>query len=162
MVKRRNFLIFLGGSIGTVAIGCAKTSLNQRSVVSTPNQVSPTPSSPTNLPSFQPIKGPMPLPTDNLEASKQTANFTTATTTAEYATYEVVDDLVLPEGFTYDVIAAWGDKIGDSRCGYNNDYLSFVETAPNEGLLTINFEYISSKTWMETYSQVIGKDLPMT
>ena len=161
MVKRRNFLIFLGGSIGTVAIGCAKTSLNQRSVVSTPNQVSPTPSSPTNLPSFQPIKGPMPLPTDNLEASKQTANFTTATTTAEYATYEVVDDLVLPEGFTYDVIAAWGDKIGDSRCGYNNDYLSFVETAPNEGLLTINFEYISSKTWMETYSQVIGKDLPL-
>jgi secreted PhoX family phosphatase len=77
-----------------------------------------------------------------------------------YSTYEVVDDIVLPEGYTYDVIGAWGDPVGDSRFGYNNDYLSFVETAPNEGFLTINFEYISGKTWMQTYPMVVGKSLP--
>lgn len=77
-----------------------------------------------------------------------------------YSAYEVADDLVLPEGFTYDIIAAWGDKVGDSHFGYNNDYLSFVETGENEGLLTVNFEYISAKPWIQTYQKVIGKSLP--
>jgi secreted PhoX family phosphatase len=59
------------------------------------------------------------------------------------------------------VIGAWGDTIGDSRFGYNNDYLSLVETAPNEGYLTINFEYISGSTWLETYPEVIGQSLAL-
>ena len=63
---------------------------------------------------------------------------------AAYSTYEVKDELVLPEGFTYEVIAAWGDRVGDSRFGYNNDYLSLRETSPDRGLLTVNFEYISA------------------
>jgi hypothetical protein len=79
----------------------------------------------------------------------------------EFSQYTVQDDLVLPEGYTYDVIAAWGDPVGDSRFGYNNDYLSFVETAPGEGLLTVNFEYVSAGTWLATYDAVIGKDLPL-
>ncbi|MEM8505640.1 MAG: alkaline phosphatase PhoX, partial [Cyanobacteria bacterium P01_D01_bin.1] len=78
----------------------------------------------------------------------------------EYAQYAIQDDIVLPDGFTYDVIAAWGDPVGDSRFGYNNDYLSFVATGPDEGYLTINFEYISGSTWAETYETVIGKSLP--
>jgi hypothetical protein len=78
----------------------------------------------------------------------------------DYREYEIKDDLVLPEGFTYDVVAAWGDKVGDSRFGYNNDYLSFIETGKDEGLLTVNFEYISSNPWIQTYKQVIGKSLP--
>ncbi len=78
----------------------------------------------------------------------------------DYSTYEVVDDLVLPEGYTYDIVAAWGDKIGNSRFGYNNDYLSFIETGKDEGYLTINFEYISAIPWMQTYQQVTGKSLP--
>ena len=65
----------------------------------------------------------------------------------EYAQYIIQDDIVLPDGFTYDVIASWGDPVGDSRFGYNNDYLSFVPTGENEGYLTVNFEYISSSTW---------------
>ena len=78
-----------------------------------------------------------------------------------YSRFTVNDDLILPPGYTYDVIGAWGDLVGDSRFGYNNDYLSFVETAPNAGYLTINFEYISAATWMETYPAVIQKDLPL-
>lgn len=67
---------------------------------------------------------------------------------------------MLPEGFTYDVIASWGDALNDSRFGYNNDYLSFVPTGENEGYLTVNFEYISTGTRDQTYPAVIGKSLP--
>jgi secreted PhoX family phosphatase len=102
--------------------------------------------------SFKPIKGTMPLKTDGITISKQ-SQF--------YKNFEVVDDLVLPEGFVYDVIATWGDRVGDSRFGYNNDYLSLVETAKNEGYLTVNFEYISSIPWTQAYTKVIGKSLPV-
>ncbi|MEM9568176.1 MAG: alkaline phosphatase PhoX, partial [Cyanobacteria bacterium P01_E01_bin.34] len=76
--------------------------------------------------------------------------------TEAYSEFAVSDDVVLPEGYTYDVVAAWGDEVGDSRFGFNNDYLSFVETAPGEGFLTINFEYISGDTWLATFPEVIG------
>jgi secreted PhoX family phosphatase len=59
------------------------------------------------------------------------------------------------------VIATWGDRVGDSRFGYNNDYLSLVETAKNEGYLTVNFEYISSIPWEQAYTKVTGKSLPI-
>ncbi len=105
---------------------------------------------PTSL-SFTPIKGAMPLDTDGVAKTKQIE---------AYSKFEVVDDLVLPEGYAYDIVAAWGDRVGDSRFGYNNDYLSFVETGKDEGLLTVNFEYVSPKPWTQTYKQVIGKSLP--
>lgn len=78
----------------------------------------------------------------------------------QYGRYTVVDDLVLPEGITYEVVAAWGDAVGDSRFGYNNDYLAFVETGENEGYLTVNFEYISAIPWIESYEKVLGQKLP--
>jgi hypothetical protein len=62
----------------------------------------------------------MPVTTDGISPAQQLE---------VYKTYEVADDLILPEGFTYQVIAAWGDKVGNSRFGYNNDYLSFVKLA---------------------------------
>lgn len=94
----------------------------------------------------------MPVPSYGIAPDQQTA---------EFAQFTVVDDLVLPEGYTYDVIAAWGDPVGDSRFGYNNDYISLVQTAPDEGYLTINFEYISGATWIETHAEVLGKTLPV-
>lgn len=75
---------------------------------------------------------------------------------SHYTSYTVVDDLVLPDGFPYALIAAWGDPVGNSRFRYNNDYLAFVETATNEGYLTINFEYISAVPWIQSYQKVIG------
>ena len=80
----------------------------------------------------------------------------------EYGRYALQDDIVLPEGFTYDTIASWGDPVGNSRFGYNNDYLSFVPTGRNKGYLTINFEYVSSDTWEQTYQEVIGESLPFS
>ncbi|MBD1832543.1 DUF839 domain-containing protein [Cyanobacteria bacterium FACHB-472] len=145
-LKRRDFLLFLGGSVGVVTLGSLKSCGKNFPPLAELNQG-------VKKLGFKPVKGTMPLATDNLELTKQIA---------DYTTYEVVDDLVLPEGFTYDVVAAWGDKVGDSRFGYNNDYLSFVETGKDEGYLTVNFEYISAIPWLETYQQVIGKPLPLS
>ncbi|MEM7727209.1 MAG: alkaline phosphatase PhoX, partial [Cyanobacteria bacterium P01_A01_bin.45] len=142
--NRRDFLLLMAGGAGAVAFsslaGCDRK-VTQTSV----DSIKP------SFLSFKPIKSPIPLETDGLKVEQQQEN---------YRNYEVVDDLVLPPGFEYHVIAAWGDKVGDSRFGYNNDYLSFVSTADNEGYLSINFEYISALPWMQTYQQVIGKSLP--
>lgn len=148
-LKRRDFLLFLGAGAGTVALGSFPTSEKKFSMPFS-NPVSAASPTGTGL-SFNPVKGPMPLPTEGMDLTKQLQ---------DYSTYEVVDDMVLPDGFTYDVIAAWGDKVGDGRFGYNNDYLSFVETGPNEGYLTVNHEYVSAKPWRQAYQQVIGQSLP--
>ncbi len=150
-VKRRDFLFFLSGVAGTIAAGSVLKSQKFSMPFQSEQPPVGTPSSTLNSGlSFQPVKGPMSI-ADGIPLDKQLSAL---------SRYQVVDDLVLPEGFTYDVIAGWGDKIGDSRFGYNNDYLSFIETAPNEGYLTINFEYISAIPWLQSYEKVLGKPLP--
>lgn len=160
-IKRREFLLFLGASAGSVALN----SCQQKAFMPFGNPVSATKIS-ANIEgiNFKPLKGPMPL--SGSSAVAQTGELIQISAASPqqqiqaYSAYEVADDLILPEDFTYDIIAAWGDKVGDSRFGYNNDYLSFVETSKNEGFLTVNFEYISAKPWIQTYQKVIGKSLP--
>ncbi|MEB3831325.1 PhoX family protein [Phormidium sp. CCY1219] len=143
-LKRRNFLIFLGATVGAVACGNLAEQGQQKTSFS-PEKIG-------GFWDFKPVKGPMPLDGDTVAIARQPL---------EYARYEIKDDLILPEGYTYDTIAMWGDPLGDSRVGYNNDYLSFVETGDGEGVLTANFEYISGATWMQTYEQAMGKSLPL-
>ena len=145
-VSRRNFLLFLGATAGFVGL---KTFMYQKQKYSLPLELNQAATAATNsnLP-FSPVQVPLPLHIDRITPQEQITR---------YATYEVQDDLVLPSGYEYQVIAAWGDRVGNSRFGYNNDYISWVETAPNEGFLTINFEYISGKAWMSSYSTVIGQ-----
>ncbi|PZO56310.1 MAG: phosphatase [Phormidesmis priestleyi] len=167
-LKRRQFLLFLGTAAGTSAFG-AWGSTQQGSVAAIGSTASSTAAGVTtasarstgistgtvaaaNATPFQPLKGPMPYEALKVSGEQQPTAF---------AQYAVQDDIVLPDGFTYDVIASWGDAVGDSRFGYNNDYLSFVPTGPDEGYLTINFEYVSSETWAQTYPSVIGKMLPV-
>ncbi len=138
-IKRREFLLFLSGFAGTLALSSLQSCNLERF------------NSSSNL-RFKPVKGPLPVPTDGIAPSEQIE---------AYRSYEVLDDLILPEGFTYDAIAQWGDPVGDSRFGYNNDYLSFIETAANEGYLAVNFEYVSAATWMQTYPLVIQRPLPI-
>lgn len=152
--KRRDFLTFIGSFGGAVVL---ETISRERLILKfsmpfmgkDPSNAAfaATPS----RRSFKPIRGTMPLKTDQIDPSRQTQ---------VYKNFEVSDDLVLPEGFVYDVIASWGDKVGDSRFGYNNDFLSLIETGENEGYLAVNFEYISSIPWEQSYSEVIGKSLP--
>lgn len=148
-VSRRNFLLFLGANAGCIALNSLTEQQQTYSLLEQSSQAAIAANS-SDLP-FAPIRVPLPLKTEGISSQKQISR---------YANYEVQDELILPEGYEYEVIAAWGDKVGDSRFGYNNDYISLVETAPNEGYLTINFEYISGGTWMSSYSTVIGKELP--
>jgi len=145
-IKRRDFLLLMSSSVSALTLSNL-TGCNQNT---TTQQTSQSLVVGSKF-SFTPINSPIPLETAGLNSEQQQA---------EYSAYEVLDDLVLPEGFKYKVIAAWGDQVGDSRFGYNNDYLSFIPTAENAGYLTVNFEYISAIPWMETYERVIGKSLP--
>ncbi|WP_100405892.1 PhoX family protein [Bacillus solitudinis] len=57
------------------------------------------------------------------------------------------DELILPKGYKYDVIAAYGDKInkkGDTF-GFNNDFTMFfpINGSNERGLLWVNHEYSS-------------------
>lgn len=153
-LKRRDFLTFLGASAGATALGLAEKSASPLRTM-LPNawlslDGGKAQAATSSYLPFRPIQGVMPLPTDGEMAGDLAA----------YRTFQVQDDVVLPEGFTYDVVAAWGDRLGDSRVGYNNDFLALLETGPNQGLLTIGFEYISPIAWMETYERVIGQALP--
>ena len=144
-LKRRHFLLFLGAAAGTSALGSLGGRLAQ------PLAAEGEGVSANRLTPFNPVKSPMPYDAINLSPERQPL---------EYGQYALQDDIVLPDGFTYDVIAAWGDPVGNSRFGYNNDYLSFVPTGPDEGYLMINFEYISGDTWKQTYQEVTGQFLP--
>jgi uncharacterized protein len=135
-MKRRNFLIFMGSVAGTQAI----TACNGTASTAIPNRPMPK-AKPVH---FKPLPGPLSVTTDLLGAIES---------------YDIIDDLVLAEGYQYDILGSWGDQLGDSRFGYNNDYLAFVPTGPKEGYLSINFEYISAATWLQTYEPVIGKKL---
>ena len=131
-ITRRQFLVFMGGAAGVAA--CRSFS-----------------GRPSNALAFQPVQLPLPLKVGNVAAKDQMQI---------YRTYEVMDDLVIPAGYRYSVLAAWGDPVGDSRFGYNNDFVSLVE-AETGSFLAVNFEYVSGKTWMQTYAEVIGKSLPL-
>ena len=149
-LKRRHFLLFLGATASTSALGSLASqsarASESKSLGIASGQTAQQPSAP-----FQPLKGPVPYDAISISTDQQPL---------EYGQYAIQDDIVLPDGFTYDVIASWGDPVGESRFGYNNDYLSFVPTGPDEGYLTVNFEYISSDTWEQTYQTVTGKSLP--
>jgi uncharacterized protein len=146
-LKRREFLLFMGAAIGTTTLpACMGNSTSLPAIPGTDLA--------TKLAGvgFAAIQGPLPLETGAIALADQVK---------QLAQYEVKDQLLLPEGYSYQVIGSWGDKIGDARFGFNNDYLSFVETAPNQGYLSINFEYISAVPWLENYEKVIGTKLPI-
>ena len=46
------------------------------------------------------------------------------------------------------------------RFGYNNDYLALRELAGGLALLTVNFEYISPRPWLEGFKEATGEELP--
>lgn len=61
------------------------------------------------------------------------------------------DKFILPEGFKYEIIRAWGDKINDTEYfGFNNDFVGYIPidflqggNNSNDGLLVVNHEFPS-------------------
>ena len=100
---------------------------------------------------FQPLRGPIPLPRDGLSAAEQRRS---------YARVALQDRMLVPEGFRSDLVLQWGDPLGDGRFGFNNDYLALEPLDGERALLTVNFEYISSRPWCAGYASVMGRELP--
>jgi hypothetical protein len=76
------------------------------------------------------------------------------------------DDLILPEGFSYDVLAEWGDVLPgtNARFGYNADFTAFIPLPGNrEGVLFVNHEYVSLPApgefgvYLQTFPLVMGR-----
>ena len=95
---------------------------------------------------FAPLRLPLPLPVDGLEAAEQRE---------AYSRVVVDDRLRLPEGFGANVLAVWGDSLADGRFGTNHDFLAFFPQPDGTALLTVNFEYISFRTWREALQEIV-------
>ena len=94
--NRRQFLWFLGATVGSIALDSGRQADSVSTVASNLSYKTPEGSI-----KFQTVDVPLPWTTDRSVAQQ----------IEHYANYVVQDDLVLPEGFTYDVIAVWGDRI---------------------------------------------------
>ncbi|MEL7059233.1 MAG: alkaline phosphatase PhoX [Acidobacteriota bacterium] len=109
---------------------------------------------------WSPPPYPVPLPGD---AAART------TDRERLAAFEVIDDLVLPEGWTYRPLAVYGDVYGPAddpgrqvRFGYNNDYTGLLPIAgkDDEFWLFVNHEYVSARPWLAAYEEVFGEAPP--
>jgi len=143
---RRSLLLHLLG-LGTASAGVALAGL----MPIAPLKASPMPRRRSEALPFQPLRGPIPLPSDGLSAADQQR---------AYARVALQDHLLLPEGYRSEVLVQWGDPLGNGRFGFNNDYLAFTPLAAQRALLTVNFEYISPRPWLAGYGQVMGRELP--
>ncbi|MFN7897718.1 MAG: PhoX family protein, partial [Cyanobacteriota bacterium] len=141
-LKRREFLTLLGIGLGSVAL--RPTSLpSGYAAAANPGGGRP----------FIPVPYPLPLANDGLSASQQRA---------AYSQISLSDGVVVPEGYRADVLASWGEPLGNGRFGFNNDYLAFNALGGDKALLTVNFEYISARVWSDAYAEVIGTALPLS
>ena len=77
-ITRRQFLVFMGGAAGAVA--CSSITRKRAQALA-----------------FQPVKLPLPLDIGQVAIGAQAQT---------YSTYKVVDDLILPKGYRYSMIAA--------------------------------------------------------
>lgn len=107
---------------------------------------------------WTPVPYPVPLPGDPGSAAQDAVRL---------ARFEVIDDLVLPSGFRYDVVARWGERFGPSDqpdrqvvFGYNADFVALLPAdRPDEFFLFVNHEYISATPWLQGYEEVFGQAL---
>ncbi len=108
----------------------------------------------TGRPDWTPVSYPIPIASDGGSA---------ATDAARLAKYVVGDDVLLPAGFRYDVVATWGDRFGPPghtiTFGHSNDYTGIVPIAgkADEFWMLVNHEYISARPWLEGYSSIFGQ-----
>lgn len=147
-LSRRSFLQYIGyGTAATIASGWL-------SPLSSLGHAFPEDSwiGPDGVPRFTSVRYPLPLPTDPVNAISARERL---------GQYEVVDDLVLPHGWGYEVLAQWGDRFGSIVFGTAADYTGLlpVPDRPDEYFLIVNHEYISARPWLQGVQQVHGQAL---
>ncbi len=65
------------------------------------------------------------------------------TSTIKGITPQARDEVILADGLEYQILAKWGDPIGNGlRFGYNNDFTAYLPQGDREGLLWVNHEYV--------------------
>jgi hypothetical protein len=76
------------------------------------------------------------------------------------------DDIVLPAGYRYDIVARWSDRLPgtNARFGYNADFTAFLPLRePGHGVLVVNHEYVSLPepgeigVYLQTFPIVMGR-----
>jgi hypothetical protein len=140
-MNRRDLLTLLGVS----AIGCGSASGSGQ-----PAQ--PAVAAGRELP-FRPVPLPLPVPADGLPAAQQRHHLRQV---------RLEDRLVVPAGYRAEVVAAWGEPLGEGRYGFNNDHIAFTSLeTPERALLTVNFEYLSARVWGEGFAEATGSELPL-
>ncbi len=103
---------------------------------------------------FTPVRLPHPLPIYTTHQSYLarpggTSEVLPPAADPSLATYEFVDDVVVPPEFEWYVIVRWGDRVfpdPDQYVGYNHDYTAFIPLhgrSDTEWLLWVNHEYVS-------------------
>ncbi|WP_368503397.1 PhoX family phosphatase [Alkalihalophilus sp. As8PL] len=75
------------------------------------------------------------------------------------------DELILPEGFSYDVLAAYGDVINQNgdTFGFNCDFTIFfpINESNERGLLWVNLEYVNDAYMKEQYMPAFMQGTPI-
>ena len=93
-LTRRSLLLHLLG-LGSASAGVALSGL----MPIAPLRASPMPGRRSEALPFQPLRGPIPLPSDGLSAADQQH---------AYARVALQDQLLLPEGYRSEVLVQWG------------------------------------------------------
>ena len=133
-MSRRNFLTYLG--VGSAALAAGSTGITARPAGAQEG-----------------FTGAASTPYGSTSAEISELSFTPIEPTA-------ADELVLPEGFKYDIIRRWGEPVTSDgqEFGFNNDYVAYFPidaledgTNSEDGILFVNHEYVDSK-WVSEYT----------
>ncbi|MCG8462907.1 MAG: DUF839 domain-containing protein, partial [Holophagales bacterium] len=167
LLDRRSFLRYVGAGAGAIfGAGTLASALGQLGCAGTDKSgVLPRPDVADwvlgdGRGNWAPPPYPVPLPGDGAPPSEDATRL---------ARYEVIDDLVLPPGYRYHVVAQWGDVFGPRSetnaqilFGYDNDYTGLVPipATEEEYWLFVNHEYIAVRPWIEGYEEVYGEKPP--
>ena len=160
VLNRRHFLKAFG--LGSTTVACSsirRSSESPGEKKEDPNHLSSW-VLPDGSPNWTPVDYPIPVAGDPESIRSQKDRF---------QDYEVKDDLVVPDGFHYQLIAQWGDRLGPEsdpgqqiQFGYNNDYTGILPIAgtSDEFWLFVNNEELGTRPWLMAYEEVVGKSLP--
>ncbi len=145
-LSRRSFLRYCGAGASTLASGCLLPMGRHREREFSSSPVSSVFSDWIDVPY------PILLPGDQRSAAP--------------ANFRVLDELVLPDRYSYSVIAQWGDRFGpegrDIRFGSNCDFVGLipVRETDSEFWLVVNHEYVSARPWSDAFQSEFGKPPP--